>query len=273
MPKVQNSNCAILVLSCDKYADIWKPFFEFFSKYWPDCPFPVYLGTNSKAFSFKNVKQIFSNKTTNWSEELELILNQIAEEYIILILEDYFICEPVNTKGIKNILNLMEEKKAAYFKIAAFPSKYDSLWPHIPIADLPSIAEIKTNSQYRVCLQTAIWNKNILSRLLKKGESPWDFEIEASKRSDEIENPFWCAVADPSKKEVHGLITYYCTALSAGKWMRGAVALSKKENIEIDTINRPIESKSEELKRKIYISLPINLRKAVDYIKKTVLNK
>ena len=37
------SDSAILILSCDKFSDLWKPFFDLFWKYWPDCPYNVYL--------------------------------------------------------------------------------------------------------------------------------------------------------------------------------------------------------------------------------------
>ena len=37
----------ILVVSCDKYADCWTPFSDCMRKFWPDCPYPVYLCTES----------------------------------------------------------------------------------------------------------------------------------------------------------------------------------------------------------------------------------
>jgi len=40
------ANCSILIPSCDKYSDLWRPFFTLFWRHWPDCPFPVYLGSN-----------------------------------------------------------------------------------------------------------------------------------------------------------------------------------------------------------------------------------
>ncbi len=82
---MRNKNTAILVLSCDKYADAWQPFFLFFQKYWKDCVFPLYLGTNNKRFEFPNVTQIFSNKTTTWSDELKTILKQMPEKNIIIV--------------------------------------------------------------------------------------------------------------------------------------------------------------------------------------------
>ncbi len=262
-----NHTTAILVLSCDKYSDVWSPFFAFFKKYWNDCPFPIYLGTNTAPFNFTGVQQVFSQKKTTWSDELQVILNQIPEKYVIIILEDYFIYKPVINNDLFKIIDVMEAYNAAYTKLGAFPKKYDELWPHKPMSNEPTLGIIEKGSKYRVCLQTAIWNKDILLNLLNPTENPWQFELEASKRSDSLGNPFLCVTADPTKKIVHGPIPYYCTALSAGKWMRGAVRLCKKENIAIDLTQRPIESLKEELTRKMYIALPITFRKVIDYLK------
>ena len=268
-----NKKTAILILSCDKYADAWLPFCLFLEKYWSDCPFPIYLGTNEKEFKFKNVKQIFSHKNTNWSEELQIILKQIPEENIILILEDYFIYKPVNNETIFKLIDIMESQKAGYLKLAAFPKKYEKLWPYKPFLVNPGVGLLEKGGKYRVCLQPAIWNKNILLKLLNPNESPWQFEIEASKRSNLLNNPFLCILPNPLENNVHGPIHYYCTALTAGKWMRGAVKLCKKENISLDLTQRSVETIYEEWKRKIYIALPINFRKLVDYTGNKIKSK
>ena len=46
---VKNDKLAILVLSCDGYTDLWRPFFENFKKKWGDCPYDIYLLTNKKS--------------------------------------------------------------------------------------------------------------------------------------------------------------------------------------------------------------------------------
>ncbi len=264
---MNQSNCGVLILSCDKYADLWKPFFLFFDKYWKDCRFNVYLGTNRKSFEHKNVKQIFSNRETTWSDELEVILKQIPEEYIVIMLEDYFIYKNVDSEEIKSLIRIMEEKNSAFLRLGAFPLKYDALWPNEALPGHPKIGVIEKGAKYRLNLQTAIWKKDILLKLLSKDESPWEFEIEGSKRSDTFSNSFLCMIGEPSKNYVHGPITYYCTALSHGKWMRGALKLCRKENIPVDLTVRGIENKWESMARKIYISSPMGIRKLISFIK------
>ena len=258
---------AILVSSCDKYSDVWKPFFLFFNKYWSNCPFPVYLGTNTQKYDHPGVTQIFSNKITSWTDELETILKQIPEKYVVIILEDYFIYKQVDNDFLISVAETMDAHEAAYTKLAAFPKKYNQLWPHKPLLDNPKIGAIEKGAKYRLCLQTAMWNKEILLSLLNSDENPWQFEINASIRSNKLPNPFLCVIPDSKINYVHGPITYHCTALTGGKWMKGAIELCKKEGIDIDISTRPVESMKEYIYTKLYIASPLTVRKGIDYIK------
>jgi hypothetical protein len=54
--------------------------------------------------------------------------------------------------------------------------------------------------------------------------------------------------------------------VTKGKWMRGAVDLCRKENIEIDLSVRGVETGWEEIKRKFYLNLPMSLRKVWGFL-------
>ena len=45
------NSVSILINSCDAYEDIWEPFFRCFSENWPDCPYPIYLNTETKEYN------------------------------------------------------------------------------------------------------------------------------------------------------------------------------------------------------------------------------
>jgi hypothetical protein len=262
-----NNNTAVLVLSCDAYADIWPTFFDFFDKYWSNCPFPVYLGTNSKVVNFKNVTQLFSQRKTTWSDELNTLLQQIPQKYVILILEDYFINKPVDNNALFNIINYMETNNAAYTQLAAFPKKYNQLWNYDTLPNNSALGEIKKGSKYRVNLQIAVWNKTILQQLIKLDENPWQFEPLASERSNALSNPFYIVLPTTNINIVHGPIPYLCTAVTNGMWMRNAIKLCKQEGIAIDTSHRKTETATQAFYRSFYIALPISLRRVVDYVR------
>ena len=81
-------NMAILVCSCDKYEDVWNPMFEMFYKFWPDCPYDVYLLSNNKTYNHDRVKTITTGDDVSWSKAFRKAINEINEEYVLIIMED-----------------------------------------------------------------------------------------------------------------------------------------------------------------------------------------
>lgn len=268
------SDVAILILSCDKYADAWESFFLMFEKFWSDCPFTIYLTSNEKPFVSEKVKlkinQLFSNKHSTWSEETFLVLKEIKEEYVILLLEDYLIYQNVDTQSIMKYYNVMLQENALYLRLACFPKKYNSWWPYQPITK--EYAVISYDAKYLISLQTSIWKKDFLLQLIEDNESPWEFEINGSNRARHwtLENPnrFLCLIEDKKKHYVHGPITYYCTGITNGKWERGAISLLKKNGIEITSNTIKIKNVKEHILHRFYIFLPIPLRKLWDFLEK-----
>jgi hypothetical protein len=264
---VQKENLAILILSCDKYADVWPTFYDFLFKYWPDCPYKIYNASNFLSYEHQKVTNIHSKQLSDWSTETKAILNQIEEKHILLILEDYFVYRPVDMNLIKKSMDIMEEKDALFLKLSCFPSMHNSRWQYDKIGGKPFIAEIRLHQEYRVNLQIGVWNKKLLYDLIHNGESPWEFELNASERSNKIINPCLCIVEDPKKNYVHGPITYLCTALSKGVWMRDAIELCNKEQIKIEIGNRQIETHFEYLFRKLYTKTPLSKRKYINFLR------
>ncbi len=262
-----NSNVAVLVLSCDKYADVWPPFYTFFFKYWPDCPYKIYHGSNYARFEHPKVTSLVSSQETDWSTETKSILKQIEEEYVIIILEDYFIYQPVDTKKLQSALGVMKKENAIYTKIACWPSRFNTLWEYDKLPEASFMGKIKQGMEYKICLQTAAWNRKLLIELLKDGESPWQFEVNGSKRTDSLANPCLCLVEEPNKNYTHGPITYLCSALTKGVWMRDAINLCRKENVALDLSKRKVETRMEYLVRRLYTATPLAGRKYFDYFK------
>ena len=98
-------NVAVLVVSCDHYADLWLPFFHLFKRFWPDCPYSVYLLTNEKDFQFPDVSVIRTGIDVSWSDNLKMGLQQIREKYILMIIDDLFLLKPVDTAMVIKICN------------------------------------------------------------------------------------------------------------------------------------------------------------------------
>jgi len=81
---------AVLVVSCDNYSDLWEPFFELFWRFWPDCPFNVYLLSNKINADIPRVKNLLVGDDISWSDNLRKGISQLKEKYILLFIEDLF---------------------------------------------------------------------------------------------------------------------------------------------------------------------------------------
>ncbi len=266
----ETDDIAVLVLSCDKYSDIWPVFYSFFFKYWNDCPFKIYNASNHLSFDHPRITNIHSGLDSDWSTETKVILEQIKEKYVILILDDYFIYQSVDMATLLNSIQEMKNRDALFLKLSCFPTTHKSLWEYDKLVNIPFMGQIRNGQEYRVNLQLGAWNKDLLHNLLISGESPWEFELKGSKRSDEISNPCLCIVEDPKKDYVHGPITYLCSALSKGIWMLDALELCKKENIPVTIGTRGVETKFEYKFRRLYTKTPLNRRKYLDFLRHRV---
>lgn len=264
------ADIAVLVLSCDKYSDIWPVFYSFFFKYWNDCPFKIYNASNHLSFDHPRVTSIHSGMDSDWSSETKAILEQIKEKYVIVILDDYFIYQPVDMATLLNSLRVMKKFDALFLKLFCFPQSHRSLWEYDKLDEASFMGKIRNGQEYRINLQLGAWNKEMFHNLLIKGESPWEFELKGSKRSDLIPNPCLCIVEDPKKDFVHGPIIYLCSALSKGIWMLDALALCKKEGIQVNVGNRGVETKFEYQFRKLYTKTPLSRRKYLDFLRHRV---
>jgi len=213
---------AILVVSCDKYSDLWDPFFELFFKFWPDCPFNIYLLSNYKITNYQKVKTINIGEDISWSDNLYKGLNLLKEDYVFLLLEDLFFIDFVNTDKILNLFKLALSINVCYLRFRPDPKpdkKYNEL-----------IGVVSKGTVYRATSAVCIWEKEILSKLLKTNETAWDFEIIGSVRSDEYDNFF-------STWEKYFYLTNGCIK---GKWQRGVIKKLNSLGIQIDLNNREI---------------------------------
>lgn len=263
---VDSKNTALLVLSCDKYSDIWQPFFDFLFKHWNDCPYPVYLGSNELHFRHERVKTINSGPARDWSNDTISILQQIPERNVIVLLEDYFVYAHPDQGLLDRSIELLERTDAVFMRIACFPSDHFEDYAYDLMENNPEFVVTRKEARYRVNLQAGIWNREKLIGLIVPGESPWAFETEGTKRSRSTDEIYLGIKETKNLRYVHGPIPYLCTALSRGVWMRDAIELCAEHNIALDTGSRPIETPGEYRKRKMYHNMPYGFRRYWDYI-------
>jgi hypothetical protein len=218
-----------VVASHDGFADVWPGFFNLLFRFWPDLPFPLYLISNNVTFPDGRIIGLRVGDDLSWSDTLARGLEQISSQFILLILDDFFLTGPVDTALVRRLHTSMLDQGAVYLRLRANP-KPDRICPHDP-----NIGLIAKRAPYRASLQVAFWDRLILLSLLRRGESAWDFELKGSRRSDEIVQPFLCVCDGLS-------VIPYRHVIQRGKYLPDAIRYFAQFGIRFDPCGRAVES-------------------------------
>lgn len=234
-------NISILCCSCDKYSDIWDPMFGMFYKYWPDCPYNVYLMTNKKVFNNSRVKTITTGEDKTWSIEFRQALESIDCDYVFIIMEDYLLKSKVDFNEFEMAVQYMKREKIDCLRTYPCPE------PNKPYGQMGKykVGLVNADAPYRISLQAAIWRKDYVISIINDNDSAWQFEYLGTHRSS-IDDSKIVSVYKNNKKLI---FDYYCTGIIQGYWIKEAVELCEKENIHVDLTKRKIEPRGIRFKR------------------------
>lgn len=231
---------AVLIVSCDAYADAWAPFFKNFFQYWPQCPYPIYLQTNLLKPDFPQVNIVAVGEDRDWSTNLINALGQLKENKVLLLLEDFWLWQPVNTAAIQTLAASMDVFNAGYLRLVPKPPA-DELLPA-----RTDLGLIHKGSLYRVSFQAGLWQKNVLQHMLQSGESAWEAEMQGSLRSMQSDSLF---LSVPQMSYAERPI-HYMNAIIKRKWTPEAVATAKLRGIVLDLTQRKVCNAYDQLRRK-----------------------
>jgi len=191
----------LMVVSCDSYSDVWPYFFDNFFNFWQNCPLEIYLLSNNKTFSSTKINQMKIGSDVSWSDNLINGLKNLNNNYVLLLIDDLIINRRVSNNYFNNISDWVNINNPNYLKLkkTRYSINNDSLSCKIPKFSL-----------YKTSVLPSIWKVETLIRLLKKGESAWDFEIAGTKRAFSYDNFF------SLRKD----FIYYENSIIKGKWQR-----------------------------------------------------
>lgn len=222
----QENDVTILVVSWDGYRDVWEPFFHCFFKYWPDCPYPVLLGSNTLTYSDTRVSPVFVGTDQDYSTNLLRMLCYVDTEWIILWIDDVLLSAQVNTNRIHNLITLAQRKMAGHVRLNIAPFYI------VPLFARDSrdreFSEMPKGAPYRVSIGLSLWRRSVLVKLLKPGETAWDIERRGTQRTYDLEEKFYClskySSDVPPFPFVHGIYR--------GKWLRSAASFLRQEGLQ-----------------------------------------
>jgi hypothetical protein len=212
---------SIVVSSCDRFFDAWRPFAFFFRKFWGDCPFPVYLIGNELRVKSESIRYTAVGKDRGWATNMQVALKQIDTPYILYFQEDYFLTAPVDREQLARDIEYAFEQNAAsfcFFDLSLLEPDFRKI--NEPFGLVPA------ESQGRTRLQTTLWKRDVFASLLRAGENAWNMEARGSGRTRDLVM-FSYARNDLSP------IRYLMSGIVRGLWTPEALALCRRDNVPI----------------------------------------
>ena len=218
---------AILIIGFDGYSDLWDDCINLFDKYWKNRNYDVYLANNTKKVNYEGIKVINCGEKAEWSKKVSIALSNIQEDYVCLLLEDFFIGDYVENKIIDNTLNFIKNEKIKYFKITdnnRFTPTKNPIYKN-----KKNLKVIYDDTDYGISLQPAIWEKKYLAELIgNENYNAWTFEINRLKEEKDGKKLILTGCIEDTRNILnikHGVLQ--------GKLLPSTIKYFKKNNYNI----------------------------------------
>lgn len=191
----------IIVTTHDKFMWALKPFAYLFGNYW-SMQQPIEILCESlpnfampKNYTFKVIGVDAKTKwpKEKWTNGFIKYLNSIKEQYVLILLEDYWLNRTVDLNGVKTMYEYMR----AHPKVIRVDLTMDRLFaegPRYPHNDSGNYGHYghydlinRPGTQYQMSLQPGIWNKKLLLDILEPNWSPWELELQGTGKLNETD--------------------------------------------------------------------------------------
>lgn len=177
-----SKNMTMLILSCDKFSDLWDGHIKLLEQNWPDRDMETIIVTDAPTEkSYPDIQIINAGSDVEWSDRLAFALKQVKTDYVFITLDDYFLIKKVDDKSIVDLMNMMEKEKIDYVRL--FPRPKQATCEEL--LGYPQIRKVDISRTYSVNLYSALWKKAFIESTVRMPKNAWQFEVFLHKRAEE----------------------------------------------------------------------------------------
>lgn len=181
------------VFTNDKSLWLLNGFQYLFRKYWSNharlrivgytTPKPGTLNGNTVFMSIDRRNYPANDWSTGILRSLDVFLQQ-GEEFLVFMLEDYWLMESVNLTDVLGLWELMHEHPRDILRIDLTSDRCQHRKHRINTFRYRNMDVIETSADapYQMSFQAGIWNIELLKETLQPHESPWQSEVKGTKR-------------------------------------------------------------------------------------------
>lgn len=180
----------ILVPTCERYAVLLHGLHACMEKYWPDRPWELIIATGSPRPDIIQLPytQFHYGYDAGWCSNLMTVLQWVTDDLIMLILEDQYPCEPIDTMGLSELAAFMASD-LSIGSINLRPWGSDKLggrtigeWAETP--ELPLVGDYNLlTSETLIGYEPRLWRRQYLFSILAPWENPWEAEKNGTIRA------------------------------------------------------------------------------------------
>lgn len=140
----------------------------------------------SEMFTFYSIDRR-NYPASEWSTGVLRSLDKFiedGEEFIIMMLEDYWITEEVNVELVQLLCEFMDDQPRNILRLDLTADRCQHKRYATSYAQLGDCAVIRTDagSPYQMSFQTGIWNLKLMREVIQPYENPWQAEIKGTER-------------------------------------------------------------------------------------------
>lgn len=209
----------ILVLSCDKNEETFEAFHHCMEKYYKGHPEVIYATETIKNPYYKTICKNYPLEI--WTKRIRETLKEIEDTQILIIMDDFFIREKVDTKRIEYLSKHLTGNIACFY----FEKSWDSRDEE---TNIEGMKKRQHNTEYEVAINCALWQKDKLVDVLSRDSDPWDVEINQDNRGYDY-------YINSGEFIINwGYETWEPTGLFKGKWCKNIIPFFEKEGIKVD---------------------------------------
>jgi len=237
---------SIVVSSCDRFFDAWRPFAFFFRKFWPDCPFATYLIVNELEVRSSTIRSLRVGKDKGWASNMQVALEQIATPYILYFQEDYFLTAEVRRDQLaKDIADMMQQDVASFCfcDLSLLEPEFGQRYERVGV--------VPDESNGRTRLQAALWKRDVFASVLRPGESAWDMEARGNERTRGLR------ILSYARQDAVPF-RYLMSGIVRGLWTREAMTLCDVNGFALDRSFRSLDPGTKRARR---------FRRAIDRVR------
>ena len=203
----------IIVLSCDKNEDTFIPFRHCLEKYYPNHPKVYYLTETIKNPYYETIcKDYPLNK---WTKRIRTSLKEIEDNQVLLMIDDIFIHNPVDTTRIDYASKHLKGNIAMF----NFEKSFDKNDIKTTLKDFKMRPK---GSYYELSLMCGLWDKEKLIDILEGEHDPWEVEENANSKEYDYYINSGEYIID------WGYETYKPCGLFKGKWTHNIIDFFRK---------------------------------------------